>query len=426
LANYQILVKCILDRADLQNQLNQVQQTINNVTGSGGGTGRKGVVVIDPNINSAAIQEVRAKIQSLKTDIASIESISVKGIVNDQGEVTKYKTALVTYKNTIGEIVRETLVWQEANEKLGTTAGWKPRVEDVGVNYAKQRDILQSMGKMQEAAYAEDVKREKAKRVEIQRSGREQAAAQADDFQRTQNLGKMQEAAEAENLQRTQNLGKMQEAAYAEDLKREKAKQAEIQTSGKMQEAAKTEDLKRTQDLGKMQEAALAEDATREKAKQDAVQKLGQMQEAALGEDKQRNQQRLDSLHSLANEENKVFDNRNKLTAQYAEKLKVMQAQHKAAFANPEVQKNLGAFQAQLAKFDGSKKSTLELQQAFSKLNTSVVQYDQSQVNVNKNGQNLIQQLSLAAKKVVEWGIVTGIVYGALRELRVGIQLLLV
>jgi len=143
-SRYTILVKAVIDPADLQTQLNKVQQTMMQ-----GSTGKK-LTLIDENSNNVAIQSVRAAFMSLKTDMAEISKIRV--FQNEEGVATR---GIVDYKNQLGLVKTATFEVREGVE------GWVLAQSTATQNIDKSRIAYEKYARMQETAAAQNAEFDK-------------------------------------------------------------------------------------------------------------------------------------------------------------------------------------------------------------------------------------------------------------------------
>jgi len=103
-------------------------------------------------------------------------------------------------------------------------------------------------------------------------------------------------------------------------------------------------------------------------------------------------------------------------------RIKDIKTLHPAAAAMPEVQKELDKLEPLFAHYQKTAEGVYEINTAFTTVTSSVKKANTSFQNLQKDGQGLIKDLGVAFRKVVQWGLVTGVIYGTLRALKEGIQ----
>ena len=378
LADYQILVKVVLDKTNLQPELDKLGEQISKKVSEKAATGKPIKVPIEVDINDA---EVQAKIQR----VLKMAPPKVETFFNTSGEMNKI---IETYTGHLGEavVLTKTLVAETDEEE----AHW---IQVVKYTNEEQSAIQKSI-----------VAQEANKKLVIEKTEAER-----------KNLALL-EAEELKYQEQQQQLERLKAIAIAKAMIEDR----------KLGSAEQGKDIKEREAEAKnlaMLEAQEAKYQEKKRAEEDKTFAKIQANEAKRLLLQQAYEQKvMDGIHEVANAENAAWDKRVNLTQQYTNKLSVLQAKNKEAFANPDVNNNLQKFQLALSSFDGSAKSTTALSQAWNNLNTSVQTTNASMVVVNKNGMNLVSMFELAAKKVIIWAGATTLLYGSLQELRKAVQ----
>jgi len=86
--------------------------------------------------------------------------------------------------------------------------------------------------------------------------------------------------------------------------------------------------------------------------------------------------EKMDALHAEANAENAMWEKRKSSTAEYVNKLDILKAKNKEAFADPAVQKAEQAFIQARTGIDGTTKSLTNAKMAWSNLNREVQMFN--------------------------------------------------
>jgi hypothetical protein len=101
-----------------------------------------------------------------------------------------------------------------------------------------------------------------------------------------------------------------------------------------------------------------------------------------------------------------------------------MEALHPDAFKSAAVQTQVAEFQKLIGLYEGGKIPIGDVRTQLDNVNTSLVQSSAAMKNVTKDGLSFGSMIDLAVKKVVIWSIATTALYGALKQLKEGIQYL--
>lgn len=335
MANYEILIKAILDKANLQTQITQVQNQMNTV---GGGKG--GITLINAASNNAEIEKVKQKVMSLRNDVASFNKVSI--ISNDAGAMTG---AMAEYVDNAGMIKQ-----MQLEIKAGTT-DWAMSQEKVTDNIKQTTAEVKKLENEWAAA-------EKQHMADLQTS----AKIEDDNFNRIQrnklNYEQSWNDAHTENINRDQEVANRQNKQY--------------DTIAKAQIAA-------------------AQDVRNEEAK-------------TFEEGRKHNAENLNNSKL-----------REKAINDYTNKLRVLQANSKTAFTNPQVKTDLMAFNAELDKVKSGAGNLDVLDNSFNNLNSSVKV-------VNKTGNDFLTLAENAVKKVLIWAGATTLLYGSLQQIEKAVQ----
>jgi len=170
MTDYTILIKAILDTANLQNQINNLQKSMSSTN--------KGITLINVKSNNAAIEDVRQSILSLG-DVLKVNKITLIG--EDQ------KQSIVEYTNNLGDVVTKFGALDE------NTKQWNFELQKTTDNFEKARQEAEKLAKQQEAALAkeeqmlraadaENIKYDQRKLDSIQKYGQLQAKAEAENI----------------------------------------------------------------------------------------------------------------------------------------------------------------------------------------------------------------------------------------------------
>jgi TP901 family phage tail tape measure protein len=353
LADYQILVKVVLDKTNLQPELDKLGEQISRKVSEKSAKGKPIKVPIDVDLDDAKIQ---ARINKIIKDVNKSGGPKKESFFDTSGEMNR---VVETYNGNLGEAVTITRTLVAETEEM--EAHWVDSVKYVNAT----KDQAEGLRKVQAEDYEITKKQEELKRR---------------IFGENYTVTKKQE----------EEKRKLLSENYAVTQKQEELKRKLLAENYAVTQ--KQEELKRK---------LLAENYAATVKQEETKRKL---------------------LAENAAYDIKVAQNKAKLLDQYTNKLTVLQAKNKEAFANVDVQNSLKQFQAQFSAFDGTTKSTANLNKAWGDLNTSVQKTNASMVVVNKNGMNLVSMFELAAKKVIIWAGATTLLYGSLQELRKAVQ----
>ena len=112
----------------------------------------------------------------------------------------------------------------------------------------------------------------------------------------------------------------------------------------------------------------------------------------------------------------------NQQITRWKNRMKNMEILHPAAFNTESVQKIKKELDPLIEAFDGTSKAAYKVGTVFTTMDTAVKQASSSFQQLQKDGQGVVKDLTVAFRKVVQWGLVTGVIYGTMRALKEGIQ----
>jgi len=363
LANYSILVKVVLDQANLQTQLNNAVASLK-IPGKPVSVG----VVVDTLSAEKSLAALEVRMQQIKkaTGANAIEYKINTQVVNGQEEIV---SATLRYNDALGRARVQTLGLSKDQQGV---VEWIEKANTYTENSVRLEQQQRKMIQERERAYESFI------------AGEQQSASVENRIydEKVSNEKKIyldREAAYAEEISRSQTAANIENKLYDEKTAHEK----EVYLT---REKAYTEEISRSQTQANIDNKIMTQDAA-----------YAQKQQLDLAK------------------RNAVIETTNM-------NLERMAATSAKAFATPQVQASVTALKNLEVGYRNGTVSQLDYDKATKRLNTDLAIQKDALNTVNKQGMGFVSMLELAAKKILIWGIGTGIIYGVLRDIKDGIQ----
>ena len=408
MSDYSIIINAVLNTANLQQQLNNLNQK---------GAGKGISVPIGVDVANAERDIARA--------MAKIKATVGSGVVIDKSITTsmasgveKITAATLTYKDLQGKVVQQTLQWGQNQAGVAGLVNTTNKYMESGTQIlAKQTAMAQSNLKATEQMQTWQTKLAGMQVGKGAEFGTTQVQTAVGDLNKllssfgtqggasvaqVNNAFKvLEQTVKQTGLTQKQNI----EIAKAQVSANQQVAAQQV-VIAKAQVAANQEVAKQQSVIAKAQIAAKQDESKR-------VNDIAKAQVAAQQEDTRRSQTAMNRIQTEANAENKIFDNRLRMTAQYTSALQTIAKENQNAFKAPAVQQAATNLQNLINTQDGSRKSTLALRDSYKELQNQVYQ---TNATATTGLRGWIGEMGIALSRTVTWGLSMGAIYGTMRK----------